>query len=291
MSQTRSCPCCGAWVSENDVSCARCGASLTGEAPDKPADRMLTDDGAVETKNNEDWISRPGTIDELKRYCAQRGMPLERMRFFIDQDYREPRAFGIYRDGDRFVVYKNKASGERSVRYHGPDEAYAVGELYQKLLDECHQRDIYPENMTRNSPLRRHMSSSELKERASRASSPIVTPLPEDRDRGPYNVDAEIARASHGSRYAENDAFRYFKYVIITLIIGLIVAFIGGTIDRHTKDGTSRRGGSAGSGYTREWSDRDSSWGSSSRDHDSDSDSGSDWDSWDSDDTDWDSDW
>ena len=31
------------------------------------------------------------------------------------------------------------------MRYNGPDEAYAVGELYDKLLDECHRRDIWPD--------------------------------------------------------------------------------------------------------------------------------------------------
>ena len=87
---------------------------------------------------------RPKTIEELKQYCMDRGMPLERMRFFIGEDCREPRAFGIYRDGDRFVVYKNKANGSRAVRYHGPDEAYAVNELYQKLLDEHYQRGMDP---------------------------------------------------------------------------------------------------------------------------------------------------
>lgn len=84
---------------------------------------------------------RPKTIEELKVFCADRGMPLEKMRFFIGEDFREPRAFGIYREeGDRFVVYKNKADGSRAVRYHGPDEAYAVKEIYEKLLSEIELR-------------------------------------------------------------------------------------------------------------------------------------------------------
>lgn len=87
----------------------------------------------------------PATIEQLKGFCAVNEMPLEKMRFFIDQDYRQPRAFGIYRDGDEFVVYKNKDNGSRAVRYHGPDEAYAVKELYEKLLSECHNRGIYPD--------------------------------------------------------------------------------------------------------------------------------------------------
>ena len=79
----------------------------------------------------------PKTIEELKAFCANKGMPLEQMRFFIGEDFREARAFGIYQDGDgNFVVYKNKADGSRSVRYQGPDEAYAVKELYEKLKSE-----------------------------------------------------------------------------------------------------------------------------------------------------------
>ena len=79
----------------------------------------------------------PKTIEELKAFCANKGMPLEKMRFFIGEDYREARAFGIYRDEDgNYVVYKNKADGSRSVRYQGPDEAYAVKEIYEKLKSE-----------------------------------------------------------------------------------------------------------------------------------------------------------
>ena len=87
----------------------------------------------------------PKTIEELKEYCENRGMPLSRMRFFIGDNYEKPKAFGIYEDGGRYIVYKNKANGERATRYSGPDEAYAVGELFRKLLDECYKRDIYPD--------------------------------------------------------------------------------------------------------------------------------------------------
>ena len=83
----------------------------------------------------------PQTIEELKAFCAEKGMPLEKMRFFIGENIQEPRAFGIYRDeNDRFVVYKNKADGSRAVRYSGPDEAYAVKELYLKLKSEVQLR-------------------------------------------------------------------------------------------------------------------------------------------------------
>lgn len=84
---------------------------------------------------------RPGTIDELQVFCLSHRMPLERMRFFIGEDYHGARAFGIYQDEDGdFVVYKNKADGTRAIRYRGPDEAHAVNEIYEKLKAEIMQR-------------------------------------------------------------------------------------------------------------------------------------------------------
>lgn len=103
---------CGEPLSPRDKVCPRCGAAV-------------------------DEDRTPKTIYELRAYCARHNMPLEKMRFYIGEDFREPRAFGIYRndDGD-FIVYKNKADGVRAVRYQGPDEARAVSELYEKLIDE-----------------------------------------------------------------------------------------------------------------------------------------------------------
>ena len=85
----------------------------------------------------------PKTIEELQQWYKNRNLPApEVTRFFIGVDYKEPRAFGIYKDdnGD-FIVYKNKGDGSRAVRYQGKDEEYAVNELYQRLKDEIvHQK-------------------------------------------------------------------------------------------------------------------------------------------------------
>ena len=80
------------------------------------------------------------SVQELIERTAH--MPLERMRFFINEDRREPRCFGIYHDDaeDRWVVYKNKSDGSRAVRYSGPDEAYAANELWMKLQSEIDLR-------------------------------------------------------------------------------------------------------------------------------------------------------
>lgn len=128
MASTGKCQYCGSTVSSEDQKCPSCGAPNPNYV--EPTERQ---------------IFLPKTIEELKEYCAQRGMPLLRMRFFIGEDFREPRAFGIYKDGNNFVVYKNKSDGSRAIRYRGPDEAHAVNELFLKLLDECHNRGIYPD--------------------------------------------------------------------------------------------------------------------------------------------------
>ena len=135
----RICPYCGSPMEDKNVLCPNCGAyveiNLTESSPERSSEQMIT---------------HPKTIEELQCYCAQHGMPLVRMRFFIGEDYKEPRAFGIYKYGSDFIVYKNKDTGERAIRYSGPDEAYAVNEIFQKLLSECHNRGIYPDGAPRN---------------------------------------------------------------------------------------------------------------------------------------------
>lgn len=81
----------------------------------------------------------PQTIEELKMAYIDKNLPSEETtRFFIGKDYKHPRAFGIYKDEStgNFVVYKNKADGTRAIRYEGPDEAFAVEEIYKRLCDE-----------------------------------------------------------------------------------------------------------------------------------------------------------
>jgi len=138
MASTGKCQYCGGTVSSEDQVCPGCGAPNPNYVENTPRTIFL-----------------PKTIDELKEYCAERGMPLLRMRFFIGEDCREPRCFGIYRDGRNVVVYKNKSDGSRAVRYKGPDEEHAVNEILQKLLEECHNRGIYPDGKPSEQEVRR----------------------------------------------------------------------------------------------------------------------------------------
>ncbi len=142
------CPHCRALILSNEKFCSQCGAPLTGAADTAGAantGEQTPANAAVAGSSGWQPGTRPRTIEQLQDFCAYNEMPLERMRFFVGEDYKEARAFGIYQEDRRFVVYKNRSDGSRVVRYDGPDEAYAVGELYDKLLDECHRRDIWPD--------------------------------------------------------------------------------------------------------------------------------------------------
>ena len=110
MPSTSQCKYCGSAVSSSDQNCPNCGAPNEGYV--------------AETKRQ---IFLPVTIDELKEYCAERGMPLLKMRFFIGEDYRHPRAFGIYKDGkDTFRV-----QGGKIIRLANVTDAKNAEQIYR----------------------------------------------------------------------------------------------------------------------------------------------------------------
>lgn len=113
------CDYCGSYINDTDEKCENCGA--------------------VNNHLQRNANKAPKTIQELKDWYIAHNLPDENTtRFFIGKDYKKPKAFGIYKDeqtGD-FVVYKNKDTGARAIRYQGKDEAYAVNELYLKLKEE-----------------------------------------------------------------------------------------------------------------------------------------------------------
>lgn len=111
------CEYCGNLIDDKMDKCPSCGAA------NKNMKRMTS--------------STPKTIAELEQWYKDRNLPpYETTRFFIGINYKEKRAFGIYKDGDEFIVYKNKDDGTRAIRYQGTDEQYAVNELYLKLKSE-----------------------------------------------------------------------------------------------------------------------------------------------------------
>lgn len=113
------------------VKCEYCGSMIDDKASFCP------NCGAPNPNMKRTADHTPKTIEELKAWYEARHLPPpEVTRFFIGVDYKEPRAFGIYKDGNECVVYKNKDDGTRAVRYRGEDEAYAVNEIYLKLKSE-----------------------------------------------------------------------------------------------------------------------------------------------------------
>lgn len=120
------CEYCGNYLSDTEEKCPSC------MAPNEHLRRVANE--------------VPQTIEELREWYVAHNLPPEDVtRFFIGKDIKAPRAFGIYYDEPtgNYVVYKNKDTGERAVRYEGKDEAYAVNELYMKLKEEIlHQKGL-----------------------------------------------------------------------------------------------------------------------------------------------------
>lgn len=262
MVSTSKCEYCGATLKSSDRNCPQCGAPNPNYVPDGKRQIFL-----------------PKTIEELKEYCAERGMPLLRMRFFIGEDFKEPKAFGIYQDGSDFVVYKNKANGQRAVRYHGPDEEYAVNELFQKLLEECHNRGIYPDGKPvdmpeRNAARKKDMKIIKIAMAAVLAAGIAGTGVGflAHRHDGYYVVKPGNVYYHYGNDWYTNSGDDWYE------------------VDDFPYDGYDDY--FVGDDYDSDWgvSDfRDSEvWEEIQESHSS---SSSDYDDWDSGDTDWDSDW
>ncbi len=108
---------------------------------------------------NKEVKDQPKTISELQEWFEANGFDYYKTRFFIGMDFKEPKAFGIYKDGSGdFVVYKNKANGERAVRYQGPDEKHAVNEIWQRFNQEIvNQKKHWQEKQGRS-----HNSHSDI---------------------------------------------------------------------------------------------------------------------------------
>ena len=249
------CENCGNFYPETDAKCPACGAANPRAAQ----------------------ADVPKTIEELKAFCRSKNMPLERMRFFIGEDYREPKAFGIYKDeNDHFVVYKNKADGSRAVRYEGPDEAYAVNELYQKLKSEVALR------REQSAAQRTPMAARRQRRQACWIAAILVVVVAvafflymRNPRRGYYYYDDDYY-------YYQDSDWYYYD------MDGWMLA---DSIDEALRDDASEyyQGDSYNDYYgVEDFSDTEYY-------HESDSSSDSDWDtdydSWDSSDTDWSSDW
>lgn len=116
-----------------DVKCEYCGRNIADSLNKCPYC------GGVNRKVLRSTSDQPVTIEEFKNWYKSKGLPpYEVTRFFIGEDYREPRAFGIFKDENsgKVTVYMNMSNGQRKIRYEGSDEAYGVNELFQRLKQE-----------------------------------------------------------------------------------------------------------------------------------------------------------
>ena len=141
------CDFCGAMIDETSERCPNCGAPLSGA--------------------NRTAKGQPKTIEELQEWYTAHHLPPEEVtRFFIGKNITEPKAFGIYKDGNGdFVVYKNKSTGERAVRYKGADEQYAVNELYQRLKAEIADQKARSNSNRQTSSTRQPLADNTIKKK------------------------------------------------------------------------------------------------------------------------------
>lgn len=283
------CEYCGSFISDIDEKCICCGA------PNNNLKRT--------------GMGVPKTIDELKEWYTAHNLPPEEVtRFFIGKDYRKPRAFGIYKDlkTGYFVVYKNKANGQRAIRYQGKDETYAVHELYLRLKEEIanqkmNNRKKQSNNSVRHQspkvPLNYKMYKKQLFLKENKYAIIMLTifflfmgimlsGFFQDESNGYYRYNDYYYYYQNGRWYSYDEDEGWSKSS-------------KDSIPRELRDDKSDYEVHSASVTAHGVSDfEDDSWGSSSSSSsswdDDDWDSSSYWDSdssWDSSSTDWDSDW
>ena len=257
----------------------------------------------------------PKTIEELKAWFDAQGFTAEKTRFYIGQDFKQPKAFGIYKDaGGKCVVYKNKADGSRAVRYEGYDEKYAVNELYERIKSEIvNQKSHYVEKQKARAinEVKRTSQKVERKKRGSGFMRAILTIfiilgigttvyhvgkalgfyVGNRYDNGYYTYENEnyYSLDDHWYYYDVHDDYWWPADTIPEDLGNNAPEYYEssyytpdiGTMDFSETD------------YYSDWEYDQTSSSSSSSYYDDDDDWDSDWDSddWDSSDTDWDSDW
>lgn len=261
------------------VFCVYCGN------PMNDFDETCSNCGAVNQNLRRTAPAQPQTIEELKEWYTVHGLPAEDVtRFYIGKNHVGPRAFGIYHDGEKFIVYKNKNDGSRVIRYEGNDEAYAVNELYQKLREEMiNQKAV--------------------------AAGANAGMMAANRSTASGNNYPNYSGRQSSYNYSQNTRYNKSKSAI-PLVIGIVLVFwivmiTGIFLSSFTPSvGSNYRSSGAGNNrshsyyYDDDDDDYDYNYNDSYNSYDSyDSYDDSSWDSWDSDSswdsdfTDWGSDW
>lgn len=285
------CQYCDHYLADTDERCPNCGAP-------NPA-----------LKRNA--VKIPQTIEELQEFAKQHNLPLEKMHFHLGEDYKEPKAFGIYKDDKgNFVVYKNKADGTRAVRYEGKDEAYAVNEIYQKMKAEIIEERQY----SADHPVHKSGSGSGGNKRTRKSTTPSILKIlglvfggyiilggiigiisaffaGDVKNTGYYKYDDTLYYQRNGNWYYYDD--NYDDWYATTVDDELNDNYDEYFESYSYDDSYGGSDYSSSDSYYDNYYDTDNNWDDDWDDDDWDYDSGSDWDSgWDSGyDSDWDSDW
>ena len=277
------CEYCGQYFPETEERCPHCGAP----------NNVLTRSGRAV----------PRTIEELKLFCASHNLPLEQMRFYIGENYRGARAFGVFKDDHGVcTVYKNKSDGSRAIRYQGTDEAHAVGEIYQKLKSEIQNQ-------------RQHQAQQPVRSFSPQSGGSGV-PTGRKKGRGIslgtvlivlgiiaalcfiFNTAAKpnTGYYSYGGDqyYYQNDSWYQYdsglgSWFLSTGVDDALQDHAGDYFESYSWSQDYGVGDFADSGYYDSHSYSDSGSGSSQSDSGRDSDWDSDWDDWSDSDWDWDS--
>lgn len=246
------CEYCDSYYDDDEEKCPYCGA--TNEHLNRTAKGV------------------PQTIEDLKDYCSRHNIPTKKLRLFIGENYIDPKAYGIYQDGERFIVYKNKADGSRAVRYDGTDESYAVNELYQKIRERA-------AGQAENNPDFRRGTGSDRSAAHAEKVQDVCDRLQERMER------------RHSRRRRHN------RIVLIILLIWLLIS-IGSSCARSFRytvtydNGISIHWGIGGDDYDYYYDDDDYDDGYDyDYDYDYDDDWDDDWDDYDYDWDDWDDSW
>lgn len=265
--------------------------------------------GAPNPKLKRNAVHIPQTLEELQEFAKEHNLPLEKMHFYLGEDYKEPKAFGIYKDEEsgNFVVYKNKADGTRAIRYEGKDEAYAVNEIYQKMKAEIIEERQY----SADHPVNKGGSGKQPKKQnpgkvlakifgivfAVQFLFVIITSLialiagRNSKDTGYYRYNDTLYYQRNGSWYYYDD--NYDDWYSTTIDDELSEHYEDYYESYSYDDSYGASDYKYSDSYYDNYYDTDNNWDDDWDDDDWDYDSGSDWDSgWDSGyDSDWDSDW